>query len=101
MKIKKGDKVKVISGKDKGKEGKVIKVLSAEGRVSVEGVNLYKKHVRPKHQEEKGEIVSVARPLAFSNVMLVCPSCGKATRGGFVVEEKKKTRVCKKCGANI
>ncbi len=101
MKIKKGDKVKIISGKDKGKEGKVIKVIQSIGRVSVEGVNVYKKHVRPKRQEEKGEVVSVARPLSLSNVMLVCPACGKATRGGFLVEEAKKTRVCKKCGATI
>ncbi|KKT90887.1 MAG: 50S ribosomal protein L24 [Candidatus Jorgensenbacteria bacterium GW2011_GWA2_45_13] len=101
MKIKKGDKVKIISGKDKGKEGKVIKILQATGRISVEGINVYKKHVRPKRQEEKGEVVSVTRPFSFSNVMLVCPACGKATRGAFSVEDAKKTRICKKCGATI
>lgn len=101
MKIKKGDKVKVIAGKDRGKEGKVTKVFSAVGRVSVDGINVYKKHVHPKRREEKGEIVAVVRPLAISNVMLICPACGKGTRGGFKIEGGKKTRVCKKCGATI
>lgn len=101
MKIKKGDNVKIMTGKDRGKTGKVIKVDEKSGRLAVEGVNLYKKHVRPKRQGEKGEVVSVARPLAASNVMLVCSSCSRATRVGFRVDDGNKTRYCKKCKVAI
>lgn len=88
MNIKKGDTVRVIAGKDRGKTGKVVHVIPSAGRVTVEGVNVYKKHVRPKRQGEKGETVEVSRPLNASNVMLLCPSCGEPTRLG---------RSCKKC----
>jgi len=101
MKIKKGDNVKILKGKDRGKTGKVIKVDKKANRLTVEGVNLFKKHVRPKRQGEKGEIVSVARPLSASNVMLICPSCNRATRIGFRSENEKKTRYCKKCQSAI
>ncbi len=98
MKIKKGDTVKIISGKDRGKTGKVIHVHTKIGKITVEGVNVYKKHVRPKRQGEKGEIVSVTRPLISSNALVVCPSCGKAIRVGFKAEkDTKKVRYCRKC----
>ncbi|MFA5098878.1 MAG: 50S ribosomal protein L24 [Candidatus Paceibacterota bacterium] len=101
MKIKKDDNIKIIAGKDKNKTGKILKVLIKKERVLIDGLNLYKKHVRPKRQGEKGETVLVPRPINISNVMLVCPACGRATRTGFTVTKGKKTRICKKCGATI
>ena len=101
MDIKKGDIVKVLTGKNRGKTGKVLNADQKTARVSVEGVNLYKKHVRPKRQGEKGEVVELLRPVNISNVMLVCPSCHKATRVGHHINDKIKTRFCKKCQATI
>jgi large subunit ribosomal protein L24 len=101
MKIKKGDVVKIIKGKDRGKTGKVLKIFPKEGRVLVEGVNIFKKHVRPKRQGEKGEIVEVTRPMSIANVMLVCPQCSSAIRVGFRLQDKEKVRYCRKCGQNI
>ncbi len=101
MKIKKGDTVKVLTGKDRGKTGKVIKVYPKKGKVTVEGVNVYKKHTRPRRRGEKGEIVSVVRPMDASNVILVCPKCNKPTRSGCRFEGNKKVRYCKKCNAEI
>ena len=97
MKIKKGDTVKILTGKDKGKSGKVIRVVLKDSKVAVEGLNIYKKHVRPKRQGEKGEIVQVVRPLSVSNVMLVCSRCNKATRIGYGHDNGKKVRYCRKC----
>jgi len=99
MKFKKGDNVKVLTGKDRGKSGKIIKVFPEAGRLVVEGVNVFKKHSRPKRQGEKGEIVSVVRPLQVSNVSFVCSKCGKAARLGFRIEGDKKIRHCKRCNA--
>ncbi|MDI6717516.1 MAG: 50S ribosomal protein L24 [Patescibacteria group bacterium] len=102
MKIKKNDKVKLIAGKDKGKTGKVIKVFLKEGKILVEGLNVAKKHIKPKKQREKGQIVSFPMPLNFSNTMLVCPNCGIAARVGFVAENNNnKARICKKCKTRI
>jgi large subunit ribosomal protein L24 len=101
MKIKKGDNIKITAGKDSGKTGKVLKVLPSKNKVLIEGLNLYKKHVRPKNQGEKGQMVSVPRPIDASNAMLVCPSCGRAVRAGYKIEEKTKKRYCKKCSALI
>jgi large subunit ribosomal protein L24 len=101
LSIKKNDTVKIITGKDKGKTGKVLKVINDTKRAVVEGINLYKKHVRPKKEGEKGQIITVPRPLHISNLQLVCPSCGKPTRIGYVIEGKNKSRVCKKCKSRI
>ncbi len=101
MKLRKGDTVKIIKGKDRGKTGKVSTVFPAKDKLSVEGLNLFKKHVRPKKQGEKGETVMVSRPMSASNVMIICSSCGKAVRIGFTIEEKSKFRQCKKCKARI
>lgn len=99
MAIKKGDNVLVISGKDKGKSGKVVKVFPNEGKVVVEGINLRKKTRRPRKQGEKGQVIQISAPVRKSNVLLVCPSCGKTTRkaAGFS-ESGEKMRLCKKCG---
>jgi len=101
MKIKKGDTIKIITGKDKGKSGKVIKILSEKNRILVEGLNLYKKHSRPKHQGEKGQIIIVPRSINASNALLFCSSCGQAVKVGYRLEGDTKTRYCKKCKAKI
>ncbi|MBS3903677.1 MAG: 50S ribosomal protein L24 [Anaplasmataceae bacterium] len=97
--IKKGDQVKILTGKDKGKEGRVLRVHPKEGRVLVEGLNVYKRRIRPRRQGEKGQVVDLPRPLTVSNVMLVCKSCKKATRVGHRVDGDRKLRICKKCQA--
>lgn len=101
MRIKKGDNVLVVRGRDRGKKGKVIRALPKETRVVVEGVNLRKRHVRPRKQGEKGEIVSVPAPLYASGVRIICPSCSKLTRIGQRIEGGKKVRVCLKCGNTL
>ncbi len=101
MKIKKGDTVKILIGKDKNKAGKVIKTLPSVGKVLIEGLNMFKKSVKPKKQGEKGQIVSFPRAINVSNVMLVCPNCKAAARVGYVIEGDDKKRVCKKCQARI
>ena len=101
MKIHKGDTVLIISGKDRGRKGRVLKVLPKEQRVLVEGINLKKKHIRPKREGEKGQIVEVPAPIYVSNVKLICSKCGKATRVWYKNTENKKSRICKKCGQEV
>jgi len=99
MKIKKNDKVKILIGKDVGKIGKILNVSPKTKKVVVEGFNLKIKHIRPKKEKEKGQKIQFPSPLDISNVMLVCLKCGKSTRVGYkILENKKKVRVCKKCG---
>lgn len=100
MKIKKGDKVKILLGKDRGKEGKVAYVRGKDGRVFVEGVNLYKRHVK-KQGSIEGGIIDIPKSLNVSNVALVCPACNKASRVGFKKVGNEKLRICKKCGKEI
>jgi large subunit ribosomal protein L24 len=97
MKFKKGDSVLIIAGKDKGRTGKIIKSIPKELKVLVEGINLKKKHVRPKKQGEKGQVVEIPAAIDISNVKIVCPKCGKATRVGYAIEGENKNRICKKC----
>ena len=101
--IKKGDKIKMLSGKDRNKTGKVISVLNnaEKSRVVVEGLNKVKKNQRPKKQGQKGQIVEVERPVHISSVQLICASCGKPTRVGHRMDGGNKARICKKCGAVI
>ncbi len=101
MKVKKGDTVLVIAGKDRGKVAKVLRALPKEGAVLVEGTNLKKKHVRPKKQGEKGQIVAISAPMDVSNVKIICPKCGKAARISYKIEKETKVRVCKKCSQPI
>lgn len=97
-KIKKGDTVLVIAGKDKGKKGKVLSVLAKKDRIVVEGVNIVKKHVRATQKNPKGGIITQEAGIHISNVKLVCPSCGQPTRVGFKVKDDGvKVRFCKKC----
>ena len=97
MKIKKSDQVLIISGKDRGKTGKVLNVFPKEGRLMVEGINLRKKHVKPKRSGEKGQVIERPFPVAVSNAKLICSKCGKPTRTGYKISEGKKYRICKKC----
>ena len=101
MKVKKGDNILVIAGKDKGRTGKIIRSLPKEAGVLVEGINLKKKHVRPKKQGEKGQIVQIPAMIDVSNIKIVCPKCGKATRIGYKIEGENKNRTCKKCDSTI
>ena len=101
LKIKKNDKVVVLSGKDKGKTGKVLGTVPSERKVVVEGINMVTCHIKPRKQGEEGGRISKEGSIDESNVMLVCPKCGKATRVGHAYEGDKKVRVCKKCGKNI
>ncbi len=100
MKIKKGDKVKILLGKDRGKEGKVVFVRGKDRKVFVEGVNLYKRHVR-KQGTSEGGIINIPKPLDVSNVALICPGCHKAGRVGFKIEGNEKVRICKKCQKEV
>lgn len=102
MKIKSNDNVKILAGKDKGKTGKVSKVLRKENKVVVEGANIIKKHIKAKRPGEKGQIVEFASPLDASNVILICPKCSKETRVGYLIMENgDKQRICKKCKQEI
>jgi len=109
MKIKRGDTVIVIAGNYRRKKGKVIKVLPKLGKLVVEGINLQKKHVRPRREGEKGQIIEKPGPIDISNVKLICPKCKEATRIGYKLKEiktgdkvkREKVRVCKKCGQEI
>ena len=98
LRIKKEDTVVVISGKDKGKRGRVLIVDTAKKRILVESVNMIKKHMKPNDQQKQGGIVDKEATLHISNVMLVCPKCEKPTRiGNSILEDGRKLRACKKC----
>ncbi len=101
--VKTGDEVIVIQGKDRGKKGKVLQVAPSEGKVIVEGVNIVSKHVKPRKMGEAGGIIKAESALYADKVQLVCPKCGQPTRGGHIIEDGKKFRVCKKasCGAKF
>jgi large subunit ribosomal protein L24 len=98
LKIKKGDRVRVLTGKDRGKEGEVSRAMPAEGKVIVDGINVAKKHQRPTRATMQGGIIDKDMPIPVANVAVVCPSCGKATRVGYRIEgDGTKIRICKKC----
>ena len=101
MNVKKGDTVVVLSGKDRGKQGKVLGTVPADGKVVVEGINMVTCHVKPRKQGETGGIVKREAAIAACKVQVVCPKCSKATRVAHKIENGKKTRVCKLCGAEL
>ncbi len=101
MKLKKGDNVIVLSGNDKGKTGEVLEIIPSTQKVIVKGINVRKKHVKPRKAGEEGGIVASEYPIHSSKVNVVCPKCGKASKIGYKIEDGKKVRVCKKCGANL
>ncbi len=101
MNVKKNDTVVVLSGKDKGKQGKVLSVDPKAGKVVVEKINMVSRHQKPRKQGEEGGIIQKEAPLYACKVMTICPKCNKATRVAHKVEGGKKVRVCKHCGAEI
>lgn len=100
-KVKKGDRVKVVRGDDRGKIGKVIQVYPKRGRILVEGVNIVTKHQRPTQTVREPGIIKKEAPISIANVKVVCPECGAPTRVGWAVVEGRKLRRCKQCGANF
>ena len=101
MRIKKGDTVKVLSGNDKGKTGEVLEIIPKTQKIIVKGVNIRKKHIKPKKQGEEGGIIPVECAIHSAKVNVVCPKCNKATRIGCEIYKDKKIRVCKECGAKL
>jgi large subunit ribosomal protein L24 len=97
MKIHKGDKVKILAGKDRGKTGRVLRIDAKKQLAVVEGLNLFKKHRRPTRQNQKGEVLNIEKPLPVSRIALFCSSCGKTVRIGYRFENEKKVRCCIKC----
>lgn len=101
MKIKKGDTVQILSGNDKGKKGEVLEVIPKTSKIIVKGVNIRKKHVKPRKQGEEGGIISLECAIPSSKVNVFCEKCDKPSRVGFIVEKDEKVRVCKKCGTRL
>lgn len=110
MKLKKGDEIKVVIGKDKGKVGKIELVLTKSNKVVIPGVNEYKRHQKGRMQGQRSEIITITKPLPVSNVALICPKCKKLTRVGYKIDEKlakgqsssgRKVRICRKCGKEL
>ena len=101
MKIKKGDKVLIIGGKDRTKIGQVLKVLPKNNKLIIEGLNLVTRHIKPRKSGEKGQKLKIPSPIDVSNVKIICPKCKKPTRIGFQREKNKKVRICRKCSAII
>lgn len=98
MKIKKGDKIRITAGKDQGKEGKVLAVFPEKNRLTVEGLNLVVKHMKPRRGGEKGQRIQFPAPISVSNTLLICVKCNKPTRVGYkILENGKKVRMCKQC----
>jgi len=101
MKIKKGDEVIITIGKDSGKRGKVEKILPKKNKVVVGGLNIYKKHLKARGQNKQGGIIDIVKPVAVSNISLICPKCNKPTRVGYRIEGNDKIRICRKCDQAI
>lgn len=101
MKFKKGDEVIVLIGKDKGKKGKIEKILPKKNAVVVAGINIFKKHTKSQGEGKAGGIIDIIKPLGSSKIALICPKCHKPTRIGIQREKDKKERICKKCQQQI
>jgi large subunit ribosomal protein L24 len=101
QKLKVGDQIKVVAGKDKGKSAKITKMFPAKQKVLVEGINKYKRHIKRQNDQNPGGIVEVERPLNWAKVQIICPSCKKPTRIGFKTTKTSKVRICKKCAAQL
>jgi large subunit ribosomal protein L24 len=101
MKIKKEDQVLIIAGDEKGKKGKVLKALPSKNKAVIEGVNLAKKHIRPKQKGQKGQIVKIPMPMDASKMKVICPKCGQASRVGYGIDNETKSRICRKCNAKL
>src|SRR3990167_2909207 len=98
MKLKRNDEIVVIRGKDKGKKGKIEKVMSRENKVLIPGLNIYKRHMKSRKQNKPSEIIEITKPFAVNNVALICPNCHKKTRVGYKIDNKEKIGICRKIG---
>lgn len=101
MKLKKNDNVMMLTGRDKGKTGLIERVFPADGRIVVKGMAIAKKHIKPSKKNPHGGIIEINQKVNASNVMILCPSCGKPTKIGLKISAKVKSRVCKKCGQSL
>jgi len=101
MKLKKGDTIRVTTGKDRGREGQVERVFVTEESVLVPGLNQYKKHRKAQGEGRPGEIVTLSRPLPMAKIAIICPKCKQPSRVGYRIEGDKKIRVCRKCNADL
>ena len=101
FKIKKNDNVEVLAGKDKGKRGSVVRIIPKKNKVIVSGVNIVKKAMKRRSQQDQGGIVEVEAPLHISNVGIVCKKCGRPVKIGYKIDGDKKVRVCRKCGETL
>lgn len=101
MKIRKGDNVKILVGKDSGKSGVVEAVFLDQNKVVVKGIHLLKKHIKPSQKNPQGGIIDINKKIDVSDVMLICPSCGKNTKVSYKIEKDSKIRICKKCKASV
>ncbi|MDP4007162.1 MAG: 50S ribosomal protein L24 [bacterium] len=101
MKLKKGDIVQILSGKEKGKKGKITRLFPGDLSLVVEGVNIKKRHRKPTKSGEKGQTIEKQNPISASKVQFVCPKCSKAVRLGYKIHGKDKMRFCKKCGEEV
>lgn len=101
MKIRKGDKIKIMAGKDKGKDGVIDRAYPKQNKILIQGINLIKRHIKKNQELPEGGIVDIPKPVQVSSVMLICPKCSKTTRVGFELDKNKKVRSCKKCKATF
>ncbi len=101
MKIKKGDNVLILKGKDKGKKGKVLRTFPKTNQILIEGLNLKKAHKRARREGEKGQVVEIPAPLLSGRVKVICSHCNQPARVGYKIEGENKIRICKKCGMGI
>ncbi|MDP4001467.1 MAG: 50S ribosomal protein L24 [bacterium] len=101
MKLLKGDNIIMLSGKDRGKKAKILAVIPESGKVILEGLNMIKRHTKPRQQGKSGQIVSKERAVSASSVAIICKSCGKATRVGYSIDGDTKIRICKKCKSAV
>lgn len=101
MKFRKGDEIKIIAGKDKGKTGKIDKVYSKKSLVFVQGINTYKRHSKARDEKHPAGIIDIVKPIPFARIALVCPKCKQPTRAGFIFEDGKKIRICRKCESRM
>lgn len=101
MKLKKGDKIVIITGKDKGREGSIDRLYPKQHKILVGGVNIVKKHIQKTDQTPQGGVIEIPRPFPVSNALLICPKCKKKTRVGYKEDGGRKIRICKRCKSNI
>jgi len=101
MKLRRDDQVQITIGKDKGKSGKITKVFLKENKVLVDGINLFKRHLKARSQTQPAEIITISKPLPVSSVALLCPKCKKPSRVGYEINKETKNRVCRSCGKVI